>query len=77
MKSDQSDPNFLFYIINYNGKKYIINWIQNPNYKCMPHQSHGLTMDKQSKQGNKPGKKKSNGQIPQTQQTEKRAQHGS
>jgi len=43
----------------------------------MPHQSHGLTMDKQSKQGNKPGKKKSNGQIPQTQQTEKRAQHGS
>ena len=34
-------------------------------------------MDKQSEQGSEPEKKESNGQTPQTQQTEERAQHGS
>ena len=43
----------------------------------MPHQSHGLAMDKQSEQGSEPEKIESNGQTPQTRQTEERVQHGS
>jgi len=50
-----------------------ISWIQSPSYKHKPHQSHGLAMDTQSEQGSEPEKKESNGQTPQTQQTEERA----
>ena len=54
-----------------------ISWIQSPLHKHMPHQSHGLAMDKQSEQGSEPEKIESNGQTPQTRQTEERVQHGS
>ena len=48
-------------------------WLVSNTNSHKPHQSHGLAMDKQIEQGSEPEKKESNGQTPQTQQTEERA----